>query len=70
MGPRLRAKLPLFVLACASAAALVAGCASDDATQEENPLPAVAKDAGDASAGEAKAGTANQLSLNPDYNPK
>lgn len=69
MGPRLRAKLPLFVLACASAAALVAGCASD-APQEENPLPAVAKDAGDASAGEAKAGTANQLSLNPDYNPK
>ena len=53
----------LLLLSCVVAAASFAGCASETADESVASSSAPAP----AAAGDSKAGTASQLSINPDY---
>jgi len=51
-----------LLLGCVAMSVLIAGCSSEG-TAEGGPTPNTAA----TSTGDTKAGTANQLSINPDY---
>ena len=55
----------LIVLASAAAALAMFGCSSEETSEGESSANAAANDPGS-----PRAGTANQLSLNPDYKGK